>query len=84
MADLAFNLGPDMPFLSRVLLRLNDCYCRFGPSRMFKVVIDDPAALRRSIDRILRWDFDRIIVSHGEILTDSPQEALRTAFAFLK
>lgn len=83
VADLAFNLGDQMPFLSRVLLRLNGCHCRFTPSRMFKAVIDDRAALRASIERILAWDFDRILVGHGDNLTSSPKDALRAAFAFL-
>lgn len=26
VADLAFNLGSKMPFMNRVLLRLNDCH----------------------------------------------------------
>jgi hypothetical protein len=83
VADLAFNLGSEMPLLSRTLLRLNGCYCRFAPSRMVKAVIDDRAALRRSIEHLLGWDFARIIVGHGDNLTSSPKEALREAFAFL-
>jgi hypothetical protein len=83
IADLAFNLGPDMPVLSKALLKLNGCYCRFAPSRMVKGIIRDRAALRASIDRILQWDFTRIIVSHGRNLEDAPRDALRQAFAFL-
>lgn len=83
LTDLAFNLGPEMPFLSRVLLRLNGCYCKFGPSRLLKTTIKDPAALRRSLDRVLAWDFDRVIVSHGRNLETGGKDALRAAFAFL-
>jgi hypothetical protein len=83
VADLTFNLGPDMPFLSRVLLRLNDCYCKFGPSRMLRATITDGAALRASLDHVLAWDFDRLIVSHGENIATGAKEKLREAFAFL-
>jgi len=83
LTDLVFNLGPDMPFLSRVLLRLNDCYCKFGTSRLLRTTIKDRAALRTSLDRILAWDFDRIVVSHGRNLETGGNDALRTAFAFL-
>ena len=83
LTDLAFNLGPDMPLLSQVLLRLNGCYNCFAPSRLVKSVIKDRAALRASLDHILSWDFDRIVVSHGDNLAAGGREALRTAFAFL-
>jgi len=83
LTDLVFNLGPDMPFLSRVLLRLNDCYCKFGTSRLLRTTIKDRAALRTSLDHILAWDFDRLVVSHGCNLDSDAKEALRNAFAFL-
>jgi hypothetical protein len=83
LTDLAFNLGPDMPFLSRVLLRLNDSYCKFGPSRLLKSVIKDRAALRSSLDHVLAWDFDTIVLSHGANVARGGREMLRQAFAFL-
>ncbi len=83
VTDLAFNLGPDMPFLSRVLLQLNDCYCKFGPSRLLKSVIKDRAALRSSLDHVLAWEFDAIVLSHGANVASGGRERLREAFAFL-
>lgn len=83
LTDLVFNLGPEMPFLSRVLLRLNDCYCKFGASRLLRSTIKDRAALRASLDHVLGWDFDRIIVSHGDNVERGGKEKLREAFAFL-
>ncbi|MSU70108.1 MAG: DUF4336 domain-containing protein [Opitutaceae bacterium] len=53
VTDLAFNLRSAMPLLSRVLLRINDCYGKFGPSRMLRGIVKDRAALRASLDHIL-------------------------------
>ena len=83
VADLAFNLGADMPWLSRQLCRLNGCYDHFGPSRMVRGVIRDRAALRQSLDHILAWDFDRIVPGHGAIVEREAKDRLREAFAFL-
>ncbi|MBL9187243.1 MAG: DUF4336 domain-containing protein [Opitutaceae bacterium] len=83
LTDLAFNLGPEMPLLSRALLTLNGCYCKFGPSRLLKSTIKDRAALRRSLDHVLAWDFDRVIVSHGKNVETDGKGRLREAFAFL-
>ncbi|HYC69723.1 MAG TPA: DUF4336 domain-containing protein [Opitutaceae bacterium] len=83
VADLSFNLGRDMPWLSRQLCRVNGCYDHFGPSRLFRSVIRDRAALRASIDRILGWDFDRLVVGHGAVIETGGKAALREAFSFL-
>ena len=83
LTDLAFNLGPEMPWLSRVLLRVNGCYCTFGPSRLLKTTIKDRAALRRSLDHVLAWNFERVVVSHGKNLETGGKDALREAFEFL-
>jgi hypothetical protein len=72
-----------MPFLSRVLLKLNDCDCKFAPSRLIKTVIKDRAALRRSLDHILAWDFDALVLSHGANLPTDAKVRLRDAFLFL-
>jgi hypothetical protein len=83
VTDLVFNLGPDMSWLSRCLLTLNGCYCRFGPSRALKSVIRDRPALRQSLVRVLAWDFDAIVVSHGANVVTDGKARLRDAFAFL-
>lgn len=83
VTDLCFNLGPEMSLLSRILLTINDGYGKFGPSRLLRSAIKDPAAFRSSLNQVLRWDFDRIILSHGEIVEHGGREMLRTAFAFI-
>ena len=83
ITDLAFNLGPDMPLLSRLLLKVNGCDCRFAVSRLMKSTIKDRAALRRSLDHVFAWDFDRIVLSHGANVMTGGKAMLREAFAFL-
>jgi hypothetical protein len=83
LTDLAFNLGSDLPWLSRVLLRLNGCHDCFAVSRLLKTTIRDRAAVRASLDHILGWDFDRIILSHGRNVATDGKTLLREAYAFL-
>jgi hypothetical protein len=83
LTDLAFNLGSDMPLLSRVLLRINGCYDCFAASRLLRSTIRDRAAVRAAIDRILAWDFDRIVLSHGRNVQTGGKELLRDAYRFL-
>ena len=82
LTDLCFNIQR-APWWAVPLFRLNGMWQRFGPSRIFRRLIRDRSALRNSIDRILRWDFDRVVVTHGEVLETGGPRALRDAYAFL-
>jgi hypothetical protein len=39
---------------------------------------------RRSLDRILDWDFDRVVMSHGEVASTGGHRLVEQAFAFLR
>jgi hypothetical protein len=69
VADLLFNFGPDTSAWTRFLI-----LCAIGSrhhpgmSRPFRMAVKDKAAFQRSIATLVKWDFDRIIVGHGEII----------------
>jgi hypothetical protein len=82
--DLAFNVRHSDARFTRVFMRLNGAYGRFGPTRIFRYrVLADRAALRESLDRILEWDFERVVVAHGDILEGGAREVFRSAFAWV-
>ena len=83
LTDLAFNFQHVEGRLTELLFRLNGVFKRFGPSRMLKLTMRDKAAIRRSLDRILEWDFERVIVTHGIVLQRSGKRMLRAAYAWL-
>ena len=83
LTDMAFNVQQADNLWSQLFFRLNDAYRRFGPSRMMRRLIRDRAAARESLQRILRWDFERVIVTHGIVLQHAGKRMLRDAYAFL-
>jgi len=84
LTDLAFNFRGAESFATRVFLRLNGALGSFGPSRLARrVFLGDRVQVKRAIDRILAWDFDRVVVSHGDVLEAGGPEALRTGYAWL-
>ncbi len=84
VSDLAFNVQSSSSFFTRLFMRANDGYGRFGPTRLVRRSVTDRAAARASIDRILEWDFERVIVAHGDVLEAGGREALRRGFAWLR
>ena len=83
LCDLAFNFGPRAALPTRWLMRLIRSYGRFGPSKLDPWLIRDRAAARASLERILAWDFDRVVVAHGEVLESGGRDSLRDGYRWL-
>jgi hypothetical protein len=75
--------GPRSALPTRVLMWLLRSYGEFGPSKLDPLLIKDRRAARESLERILAWDFDRVIVAHGDVLESGGHEALRRGYAWL-
>lgn len=69
VADLLFHFGANASwwtkFVARHLLRLPDLS---GTSLVFQLMIRDRLPFCRSLVEIMKWDFQRIIVGHGEVI----------------
>ena len=55
-----------------------------GPHSRIRAAISDPIALRESIESVLRWPIERIIVSHGQIVESDGHARFQEGFAFLE
>lgn len=51
--------------------------------RPYRLDVRDRRQARAALDRILAWDFDRVVTGHGPMLESGGREALRRAYAFL-
>lgn len=76
LTDFAHNVGSDNPWLTRVVFRAIRGYGKLGPTRYFRSLVADPSAVWRSVERIARWDFERVLVCHGRACDTSPGQLL--------
>ena len=83
LTDLVFHAEPTRHLPTRIFYALTGTYKRFGSSRLVKLIIQDKAAVRASVDRMLEWDFDRVVMNHGAIIEKDGRARLRDAFAWL-
>ena len=51
------------------------------PAPEYQMGWKDKRAAKRSLERILEWDFDRIVLSHGENIESDAKAVLRKAWA---
>ncbi len=80
--NLAFNFGADSPALTRLAVWLG----RGGPLRttvLERLAVRDRAAHRASLECILAWPFERVVVAHGDICEHGGREALARGYAWL-
>ncbi|MCG8421714.1 MAG: DUF4336 domain-containing protein [Proteobacteria bacterium] len=66
--DLIFNIDQVQGWLTRLLLRLVGAYRRVAQSKMWRIKTTDRTAAARSIEQLLAWQFDRVVMAHGSIL----------------
>lgn len=83
LTDLVFNLkfppGQSTPWALRWISGLKSFP---GTSRLVKLCVKDREAVRKSMAAVMSWDFDQVVVSHGEIITEDAKTTLRRALAW--
>jgi hypothetical protein len=82
VADLCEHFGPWSPPLTRLVARLANMY---GKPRMppdWQRTFRDLETARACFERILAWDFDRVILAHGGLLERDAGAIFRSAYAW--
>lgn len=81
ITDLCFNIQRSDSRLARAFFLVDGMWRRFGPSYVIRWLgVSDSAALQESLDRIARWDFERIVPGHGDVVEKGGLAALRAAW----
>ncbi len=78
--DLAFNFPAEQPLLKEAALRLAvGKHHSPGVSRSFSLGVKDRPAFEQSLRQMLAWDFDRLIVGHGDMIETGAKARLLAA-----
>lgn len=82
VADLVFNLTDwPMDTISSLTFRMFGTYQQLAVSRLFRLFAKDRGALKDSLNRMLDWDFDRVLVGHGRPIEQGGRQAMRGALS---
>ena len=77
--DLCFNMRKPAGLMAPIILGAMGTFDGFAVSRLLKLMTKDKKALKKSLDKLFAWDFDRIIMAHGEIVESDGKNLLRAA-----
>ena len=81
--DLAFRIGASSPPMTRLLFRLGGAYERLSPTPLERLLVRDRPRFRDSLQRILEWPFERVLVAHGEVSETGGREELVSGYAWV-
>lgn len=83
VCDLAENFGTSDHLPTRLYLKVMGVENEFRLSPIVRAAFRDRAAARASVKRLLEWDFQRILLSHGEPLEEDARARFERSFEFL-
>lgn len=83
VTDLLFNLREGKSFISRCALKMNNAR-GFGMTKIGRYVFNDRKLLKEKVDQFIAWQPERIVVSHGEVVTSNGVGLLKNSFGWMK
>ncbi len=84
VGDLIMHFGEDASIIMKLLLKAFGAYGRpFSTIDSKKLDGTEKDLVKYSLQRILAWDFDRIILSHGQMILSDGKQVLRDVFVRL-
>ncbi len=85
LTDLVENIGEQTQGTNWVIKlwwkAVMDMWDKPKPAPEYQMGWSHKASARRSLERILEWDFERVVIAHGENLDSGVKEVLRQAWA---
>ncbi len=83
VTDLLFNVRRSESFVTRFVLRLMGTLGRAAQSRMWRLLVRDHEAAAESASHLLGWDFERLIMAHGDVLDDAAHARATAALEWM-
>lgn len=80
ITDVAFNFDEENTFKTQIIARLLGCYKILRPSWVERLISNDKASVASSVQKILSWDFDRVVPAHGSIINTQGKEKFKSAY----
>ncbi len=82
VSDLVFNISPRAPWTTRLAMRCMGGYPGCAVTLIERIGMRRDLA-REDLAKIAGWDFDRVVMAHGNIIETGGKQALLRAFKWL-
>jgi len=80
ITDTAFNFDETFPLKTRLISRAIGSYKILRPSWLEKIATKEKDKVKNSVQKILNWDFERVIMAHGTIVEKDCKEKFKRGY----
>lgn len=80
LTDTAFHFDDSFPGLTQFAARVLGGYKSLSPSLLERIATTEKQKVRQSVEKILGWDFERVIMAHGSIVEQNAKEKFKQGY----
>jgi hypothetical protein len=80
LTDTALYFDNEFVPLTQLIAKLMGGYKLLRPSPIEKLATRDTIAVKNAVDRVLAWDFDRVIMAHGTIVETDGKSQFKAGY----
>jgi len=80
LTDAAIHIDGAFPLLTQLATKVIGGYKSLSPSLLERIATTEKVKVKRSIEKILSWDFDRVIMAHGSIIEQHGKKEFRQGY----
>lgn len=80
LTDTAFHFDESFPPLTQLVARALGGYKNLSPSLLEKVATQETQKVKQAVQKVLAWDFERVIMAHGSIIENDAKQRFREGY----
>ncbi len=80
VSDLFFNIVHPANFATKVLLTFTGARGKLAKSRVWSMMKEDNTAFEGAVRKVLSWDFDKLVMAHGDVVEKNAGEKARAVW----
>lgn len=80
LTDTAFHFDDSFPLTMQLAARLIGSYKKLSPSFLEKFATKETEKVKQSVQKVLAWDFKRVIMAHGSIVDSDAKRKFREGY----
>ncbi|MGH1392834.1 MAG: DUF4336 domain-containing protein [Trichormus sp.] len=80
LTDTAFYFDESFPMSTKLISKIMGGYKKLRPSLLEQLATQEKVLVKQSVQKVLRWDFKRVIVAHGSIVEHDAKKQFKEGY----